>query len=97
MEKIISGYLGDYICTNPKDENLAFGGDLSGHVDMIRDDEGDCHDNYGYGNRRRRILELEGAYDLVLANTYFRRRDTYVISFASGNTIESRLLGTASY
>ena len=45
------------------------------------------HGGYGFGDRnnfRAAILDFAVAYDLIVANTFFRKRDEHLITFKSG-------------
>ena len=42
------------------------------------------HGGYGFGDRNKAsvsILDFAVAYDLILANTYFKKRDEHLITF----------------
>ncbi|KAK9140649.1 hypothetical protein Scep_010330 [Stephania cephalantha] len=71
----------------PLDEKVFIGGDLNGHVGAGNDGFERVHGGFGYGNRNEEgesILEFASAYDLVLANTSFRKRESHIITFSSG-------------
>ncbi|VDP58755.1 unnamed protein product [Heligmosomoides polygyrus] len=62
-------------------------GDLNGHVGAMKDSYG-CHGGFGYGSRNAdgdRLLEYADSHDLTTVNTKFRKRDSHLISFYSGN------------
>lgn len=45
------------------------------------------HGGFGYGDRNQEgeeILNLAVAYDLMLANTFFRKRQSHIVTFSSG-------------
>ena len=68
-------------------EFLIIGGDLNGHVGKDADGYQGIHGGYGYGNRNvegERILEMGAALDMVVCNTYFKKRDTRLITYTSG-------------
>ncbi|KAK9127965.1 hypothetical protein Syun_016762 [Stephania yunnanensis] len=72
----------------PLDEKVFIGGDLNGHVGVSNDGFERVHGGFGYGNRNEEgesILEFSSAYDLVLANTSFRKRESHIITFSSGH------------
>uniref|UniRef100_A0A183GT88 Endo/exonuclease/phosphatase domain-containing protein n=1 Tax=Heligmosomoides polygyrus TaxID=6339 RepID=A0A183GT88_HELPZ len=67
-----------------EDTVLVDKGDLNGHVGAAKDGYS-CH---GYGSRNadgERILEYADSHDLTIVNTKFRKRDSHLISFYSGN------------
>ena len=44
------------------------------------------HGGYGFGDRNEasmNILDFAVAYDLIIANTYFKKRDEHLITFKS--------------
>ncbi|KAK9140474.1 hypothetical protein Scep_010155 [Stephania cephalantha] len=72
----------------PLDENVFIGGDLNGHVGASKDGFERVHGGFGYENRNEEgesILEFATAYDFVLANTSFRKRESLIITFSSGH------------
>ncbi|VDP41280.1 unnamed protein product [Heligmosomoides polygyrus] len=69
----------------PSEDMIAVAGDLNGHVGATKDGYS-CRGGFGYGSRNaddERILEYADSRDFV--NTKFRRRDSNLISFYSGN------------
>jgi hypothetical protein len=68
-------------------EKLFIGGDLNGHVDSIRVCFDGVHGDFGYGSRNQEgegILNFVLAYDLIVANTLFRKRVSHLVTFSSG-------------
>ncbi|VDO93254.1 unnamed protein product [Heligmosomoides polygyrus] len=62
--------------------------DLNGHVGAAKDGYG-CHGGLGFGSRNadgERILEYAASYDLTVVNTRFRKCESHLISFYSGNS-----------
>ena len=62
-----------------------------GHVGSSGSGYKQVHGGYGYGkpdpdSEGERILEYALAYDLFLGNTYFKKRDSHLITYRSGNT-----------
>ncbi|VDO96955.1 unnamed protein product [Heligmosomoides polygyrus] len=48
-----------------------------------------CHGGFGFGSRNadgERILEYAESHDLTIVNTRFRKRESHLISFYSGNS-----------
>jgi hypothetical protein len=68
-------------------ERLFIGGDLNGHVGISRDGFESIHGGYGIGERNEsgeRILDFGLSYDMILANTWFRKRESHLVTFKSG-------------
>jgi hypothetical protein len=68
-------------------EKLFIGGDLNGHVDSTRVGFEGVHGGFGYGSRNQEgegILNFALAYDLIVANTLFRKRVSLLVTFSSG-------------
>jgi hypothetical protein len=60
----------------PISEKLFIGGDLNGHVGSTRVGFGGVHGGFGYVSRNQEegsILNFGLAYDLIVANTLFRK------------------------
>lgn len=71
------------------EEHLLIGGDLNGHVGATRDGYEQCHGGQGFGDQNddgRRTLDCAMAHDLAIANTYFKKRQTHLITYVSGGT-----------
>jgi hypothetical protein len=67
-------------------EKLFIGGNLNEHVDSIKVDFGGVHEGFGYGSRNQEgegILNFALAYDFIVANTLFRKRISYLVTFSS--------------
>ena len=76
--------------TIPASEFLIPCGDWNGHVGSSGSGYKEVHDGYGYGKPDadtggERILEYALAYDLILGNTCFKKRDSHLITYRSGN------------
>jgi hypothetical protein len=71
----------------PISEKLFIGGDLNGHVGSTRVGFDGVHGGFGYGSRNQEgecILNFALAYDLIIANTLFRKRVSHLVTFSSG-------------
>jgi hypothetical protein len=71
----------------PISEKLFIGGDLNGHVGSTRVGFDGVHGAFGYGSRNQAgegILNFALAYDLIVANTHFRKRVSHLVTFSSG-------------
>jgi hypothetical protein len=68
-------------------EKLFIGGDLNGHVGSTRICFDRVHGGFGYGSRNQEgegILNFALVYDLIVANTLFRKRVSHLVTFSSG-------------
>jgi hypothetical protein len=71
----------------PISEKLFIGGDLNGHIGSTRVGFDGVHGGFGYGSRNQEgegILNFALAYDLIVANTFFRKRVSHLVTFSSG-------------
>ena len=72
----------------PLHEELIIGGDLNGHVGKDRSNFEREHGGHGYGQQNpegESILSFAQAYNLVVANTYFQKKDEHLITYKSGD------------
>jgi hypothetical protein len=70
----------------PISEKLFIGGDLNGHVGSTRVGFDGVHRGFGYESRNQEgegILNFALAYDLIVANTLFRKRVSHLVTFSS--------------
>jgi hypothetical protein len=71
----------------PISEKCFIGGDLNGHVGSTRVGFEGVHGGFGYGSRNQEgegILNFDIAYDLIVANTLFRKTVSHLVTFSSG-------------
>ena len=71
-------------------EKLFIGGDLNGHVGTTRAGFEGIHGGFGYGSRNQEgeeVLEFAVTFDLMIANNFFRKRQSHLVTFSSGNTV----------
>jgi hypothetical protein len=71
----------------PNSEKFFIGGDLNGHVGSTRVGFDGVYRDFGYGSRNQEvesILNFALAYDLIVANTLFRKRVSHLVTFSSG-------------
>nr|GEW41812.1 ataxia telangiectasia mutated family protein [Tanacetum cinerariifolium] len=62
-------------------------GDLNGHISAATDGYAGVHGGFGFRDRNEEgctILEFATAHDLVVANSFFKKSDAYLITFQSG-------------
>jgi hypothetical protein len=72
----------------PTNEKLFIGGDLNGHVGSTNVGYELAHGGFGYGSRNQEgedILDFVVAYNLVIANTFFKKRHSHLVTFSSGH------------
>jgi hypothetical protein len=79
--------LEDMIRGVPSSEKLFIGGDLNGNIGTIRGGFERVHGGFRYGEQNQEeedILNFAIAYDLMVANTFFRKKKSHLITFSSG-------------
>ena len=74
----------------PRSELLIPCGDWNGHVGRAGTEYREVHGGMGYGRSEpdvegEKILEYALAFDLLLGNTCFKKRDSHLITYKSGN------------
>jgi hypothetical protein len=68
-------------------EKFFIRGDLNGHVGTVRGGFERVHGGFGYGEQNQEgedILNFAIAYDLMVANTFSRKKKSHLITFSSG-------------
>jgi hypothetical protein len=68
-------------------EKLFIGGDLNSHVGAINVGFERVHGRFRYDSRNQEgedVLNFALAYDLLIANTLFRKRESHLVTFRSG-------------
>jgi hypothetical protein len=71
----------------PRDEKICIGGDFNGHIGKENDGFPTVHGGFGYGTRNASggdLLDFAVAHDLGILNSFFRKRDSHLITFSSG-------------
>jgi hypothetical protein len=71
----------------PSSEKLIIGGDFNGHVGTTNGGFEGVHGGFGYGERNQEgenILNFAVAYNLMISNTFFRKRQSHIVTFSSG-------------
>ncbi|KAD4177984.1 hypothetical protein E3N88_26575 [Mikania micrantha] len=71
----------------PRDEKVCIGGDFNGHIGKKEDGFPMAHGGFGFGSRNESgvtLLEFTVAHDLGIINSFFKKRDSHLITFSSG-------------
>ena len=79
--------LGEVLSAVDGKERLVVCGDMNGHVGAGKDGFEGVHGGYGYGERNpegEMLLEFADAMKLVIANTWFRKKDHRLVTYESG-------------
>jgi hypothetical protein len=69
-------------------EKLFIKGDINEHVCSIRVGFDEVHGSFGYRSRNQEwegILNFVLGYDLIIANTLFRKRVSHLVTFSNGH------------
>ena len=81
--------LDEIVQGTPIGENLFIDDDLNGHIGTSRYEFDSVHGGFSFGKRNEpdnSILDFALSYDLILANTWFRKRESDLITFRSGSS-----------
>ena len=73
----------------PLGDKIFLGGDLNGHVGREVTGYGSIHGGHGFGvinAEGKTILDFSSTFDLLIANTCFKKRDEHLITYKSGMT-----------
>ena len=79
--------LDDVVQGIPVGERLFIGGDFNGHVGGHKQGYEKVHGGFGFGDLNeggRRILDFAVAFDLIVGNTLYKKREEHLITFKSG-------------
>ena len=71
-----------------KEERIVLGADLNGHVDEGNIGDEEIMGRYGAGTRNREgsmVVDFAKRMDLVIVNTYFKKKDEHRVTYKSGN------------
>uniref|UniRef100_A0A453I402 Craniofacial development protein 2-like n=1 Tax=Aegilops tauschii subsp. strangulata TaxID=200361 RepID=A0A453I402_AEGTS len=71
----------------PTGEKLFIGGDLNGHVATSSTGFEGVHGGFSYGIMNQEgedVLSFALAYDMNIANTLFKKRESHLVTFSSG-------------
>jgi len=61
--------------------------DLNGHVGTTSAGFEAVHGVFGYGSKNQEgeeVLDFAVAFDLMIANTFFRKKESHLVTFRSG-------------
>ena len=64
-------------------------GDFNGHIGRRRAGYESVHGGFGYGKRNNggvSLLNFAVAYELVIVNSFFKKKDEHLITFKNGST-----------
>jgi hypothetical protein len=78
--------LEDVIRSVPINKKLFIRGDLNGHVGTTNIEFEGVHGGFGFGDRNQEgkdILDFAVAYDLLVANTFFRKSQSNLVTFST--------------
>ena len=81
--------LDEVIQNIPQTGKLFIGGDFNGHIGRRGDGYESVHGGFGYGERNNggvSFLDFAVSYELVIVNSYFKKKDEHLITFKSGST-----------
>ena len=71
-----------------KQDRIFIGSDMNGHVGRDADGYGGVYSGMGFGTRNtqgERILEFGDAVGMVVCNTFFKKEDSNLITYQSGD------------
>ena len=71
-----------------KEERIVLGADLNGHVDEGNIGDEEIMGRYGARTRNREgsmVVDFAKRVDLVIVNTYFKKKDEHRVTYKSGN------------
>ena len=66
---------------------IFIGDDFTGHVKTIRNGFENVYEGWGFGDRNQtgnKILDFVVSYDMILAKTWLKKRDSRLITYKSG-------------
>ena len=72
----------------PRSEKLFIGGNFNGHIGAVADEYETAHGGFGFGERNNggvSILEFAVAYDLLVVNFLFKKKEDHLVTFKSGS------------
>jgi hypothetical protein len=79
--------LEDLVRSVPSGKKLFVGGNLNGHVYASNTGFQGVHGGFGYDIRNQEgedVLSFALAYDMIVSNTLYRKRESHLLTFSSG-------------
>nr|XP_009781782.1 PREDICTED: craniofacial development protein 2-like [Nicotiana sylvestris] len=76
--------LDEIVRSIPLTKRLFIGGDFSGHIGAAAGSYGEVHGDFGLGDSNRggtSLLDFAKAFELVIANSTFPKREEYLVTF----------------
>jgi len=73
----------------PWSEKPFIGGDFNGHIVVEVDGYNTVHGGFGYGVRNNggiSVLDFVVTYELLVVNSYFRKKEDHLVTFKSSST-----------
>ncbi|KAG5568125.1 hypothetical protein H5410_064855, partial [Solanum commersonii] len=68
-------------------EKIVIGGDFNGHIRATSNGFDDVHGGFGFGERNEgetSLLDFAKAFELVIANSCFPKKENHLVTFSSG-------------
>ena len=72
----------------PRSEKLFIGGDFNGHIGVDSDRYDTAHGGFGFTERNNggvSVLDFAVAYELLVVNSYFKKKEDHLVTFKSGS------------
>uniref|UniRef100_A0A6P7F0X3 Craniofacial development protein 2-like n=1 Tax=Diabrotica virgifera virgifera TaxID=50390 RepID=A0A6P7F0X3_DIAVI len=79
--------LGEVLSDIPSKEKVIIGGDFNAHVGQSKAEYEAIHGGLGFGTTNEAgddMLEFATALDMAIVNTFFKKRETQLITYKSG-------------
>ncbi|QHO53152.1 Putative endonuclease/exonuclease/phosphatase [Arachis hypogaea] len=73
----------------PSRDKIFLGGYLNSHVEREVSEYGNIHGGHSFrvvNTESKTILDFSSTFDILIANTCFKKRDEYLITYRSGMT-----------
>nr|XP_009769316.1 PREDICTED: craniofacial development protein 2-like [Nicotiana sylvestris] len=76
--------LDEIVCSIPATERLFIGGNFNGHIGAAVGSYGEVHGGFGFGDKNgggTSLLDFAKAFELVIANSTFPKREEHLVTF----------------
>ncbi|XP_070004454.1 uncharacterized protein [Nicotiana sylvestris] len=86
VKRLFREVLDEIVRSIPLSERLFIGGNFNGHIGSTFDGYRNVHGDFGFGVRNgggTSLLDFAEAFELVIANSSFSRRDEHLVTFQS--------------